>query len=74
MWKLEEFAGEGMGGVWRANRDGQMGVRMGKGEEEEAVSQANMGGGGEDVRGRAEGAKAAEKAADGEGADVSVGD
>ncbi|EON67638.1 hypothetical protein W97_06781 [Coniosporium apollinis CBS 100218] len=74
VWKLEEFAGEGMEGVWRANRDGVMGVKMEKGDGEEAVSQANTGGGGEDVRGRAEGAKAAEKAADGEGADVSVGD
>jgi molybdopterin synthase catalytic subunit len=27
IWKLEEFDGE-EGGVWRANRDGQKGVRV----------------------------------------------
>lgn len=27
VWKLEEFGGE-EGGIWRANRDGQMGVKM----------------------------------------------
>ena len=27
VWKLEEFGGE-EGGVWRANRDGQMGVKV----------------------------------------------
>ncbi|KAK7731295.1 Molybdopterin synthase catalytic subunit [Botryosphaeria dothidea] len=34
IWKLEEFADE-EGGVWRANRDGAMGVRVGGEEEEE---------------------------------------
>ena len=28
VWKLEEFHGD-EGGVWRANRDGQAGVRVG---------------------------------------------
>ncbi|KAH7057398.1 Molybdopterin biosynthesis MoaE, partial [Macrophomina phaseolina] len=31
IWKLEEF-GDEEGGVWRANRDGVMGVRVGEGE------------------------------------------
>lgn len=30
VWKLEEFGGE-EGGVWRANRDGQMGVKIADG-------------------------------------------
>lgn len=71
VWKLEEFAGEGMEGVWRANRDGVMGVKMEKKEGEDALSQANVGGSGQYAEGRA---KAAEETADGEGADVSVGD
>lgn len=31
VWKLEEFGGE-EGGVWRANRDGQMGVKISDGD------------------------------------------
>lgn len=30
VWKLEEFGGE-EGGVWRANRDGAVGVKVGAG-------------------------------------------
>ena len=32
IWKLEEFGGE-EGGVWRANRDGAVGVRVGDGKD-----------------------------------------
>ena len=28
VWKLEEFGGDGGGGVWRANRDGATGARV----------------------------------------------
>lgn len=31
VWKLEEFGGE-EGGVWRANRDGQVGVKVANGD------------------------------------------
>jgi molybdopterin synthase catalytic subunit len=38
VWKKEEFRGE-EGGVWRANRDGAMGVRVdGKKEENELLA------------------------------------
>ncbi|KAI4211353.1 MAG: hypothetical protein LQ351_005908 [Letrouitia transgressa] len=33
IWKLEEFGGEEGGGVWRANRDGAEGVRIGESKE-----------------------------------------
>lgn len=49
VWKLEEFEGED-GGVWRANRDGQMGVRVDKDADgdgksrEEVVEESGIGG------------------------------
>jgi len=40
VWKMEEFGGE-EGGVWRANRDGQMGNKTELGSLEEAGSSVN---------------------------------
>ncbi|KAJ2902219.1 hypothetical protein MKZ38_000821 [Zalerion maritima] len=36
VWKKEEFEGEG--GVWRANRDGKMGVKVEDGNEEKSMA------------------------------------
>lgn len=52
VWKREEFGGEG-GGVWRANRDGAVGVkvdepRIGKGEVDEKGDGGGSGNGGND--------------------------
>lgn len=38
IWKLEEFGGE-EGGVWRANRDGQMGIKIDDGKIEDHTRQ-----------------------------------
>ncbi|KAK3498297.1 Molybdopterin biosynthesis MoaE [Neurospora crassa] len=52
VWKREEFGGEG-GGVWRANRDGAVGVkvdepRIGKAEVDEKEDEGGSGNGGND--------------------------
>ncbi|EGZ77473.1 Molybdopterin biosynthesis MoaE [Neurospora tetrasperma FGSC 2509] len=52
VWKREEFGGEG-GGVWRANRDGAVGVkvdepRIEKGEVDEKGDEGGSGNGGND--------------------------
>ncbi|GAM87038.1 hypothetical protein ANO11243_050590 [Dothideomycetidae sp. 11243] len=36
IWKLEEFGGD-EGGIWRANRDGQPGVKVGESDPETAM-------------------------------------
>ncbi|OMP88722.1 Molybdopterin synthase catalytic subunit, partial [Diplodia seriata] len=47
IWKLEEFVGDEEGAVWRANRDGKAGVRVGNGA-------AAVGGGGDAGDGKVE--------------------
>lgn len=47
VWKLETFADDDGGGVWRANKDGVMGTRVESGDEAGAITSQIRGGEGE---------------------------
>ncbi|ROV95409.1 hypothetical protein VMCG_08476 [Cytospora schulzeri] len=51
VWKLETFADDEEGGVWRANRDGIMGTKVEAGDEAEGITSQLRGGGGREHEG-----------------------